>query len=81
MVDPRTGGRGTGRLMAEWVIDWHRQNGYAAIQFNAVVETNTRAVRLCQSLGFQIVGTVPRAYRSRIHGMVGLHVMYLALDD
>ena len=67
--------------MAEWVIDWHRQNGYAAIQFNAVVETNTRAVRLWQSLGFQIVGTVPRAYRSRTHGMVGLHVMYLALDD
>jgi GNAT superfamily N-acetyltransferase len=80
MVDPGLTVRGTGRAMAEWVIDWHRRHGFRAIQFNAVVETNTRAVRLWQSLGFQIVGTVPKAYRSRTHGPVGLHVMYLDLE-
>jgi GNAT superfamily N-acetyltransferase len=80
MVEPDRQVRGTGRAMAEWVIDWHRRNGYRAIQFNAVVETNTRAVRLWQSLGFAIVGTVPQAYRSRRHGLVGLHVMHLSLD-
>ena len=79
MVDPERRVRGAGRAMAEWVIDWHRRNGYQAIQFNAVVETNAAAVRLWQSLGFEIVGTVPRAYRSRTHGLVGLHVMHLAL--
>ena len=49
------------------------------IQFNAVVETNTAAVRLWESLGFEIVGTVPGAFDSRTHGLVGLHVMHLAL--
>jgi L-amino acid N-acyltransferase YncA len=79
MVDPRAGARGVGRAMAEWVIDWHERNGFVAIQFNAVVETNQRAVALWQSLGFTIVGTVPGAFRSRTHGMVGLHVMHLRL--
>lgn len=79
MVDTTSPVRGVGRTMADWVIDWHRRNGYAAIQFNAVVETNARAVALWQSLGFSIIGTVPKAYRSRTHGLVGLHVMYLEL--
>ena len=79
MVDPDASARGVGRAMARWVIDWHRDNGYRAIQFNAVVETNTRAVALWQDLGFRIVGTVPKSYRSRSHGLVGLHIMYLEL--
>jgi ribosomal protein S18 acetylase RimI-like enzyme len=57
-----------------------RSAGYRGIQFNAVVETNTAAVRLWQSLGFRIIGTVPGAFRSTAHGYVGLHVMYLPLD-
>ena len=40
-------------------MQWHRDQGYRGIQFNAVVETNEAAVRLWQSLGFEIVGTVP----------------------
>jgi GNAT superfamily N-acetyltransferase len=79
MVDPTTTGRGIGRALAEYAVDWHREQGYAGIQFNAVVETNGAAVHLWQSLGLQIVGTVPGAFRSRRHGPVGLHVMYLAL--
>jgi L-amino acid N-acyltransferase YncA len=80
MVDPATSGRGVGRALATYVLEWHREHGYAGIQFNAVVETNTAAVRLWQSMGFEIVGTVPGAFRSASHGRVGLHVMYLALD-
>ena len=60
-------------------MQWHRDQGFRAIQFNAVVETNTAAVRLWQSLGFEIVGTVPEAFDSRAHGLVGLHVMHLRL--
>jgi GNAT superfamily N-acetyltransferase len=80
MVDPAAGGQGVGRALATYVVDWHREQGYAGIQFNAVVETNAPAVHLWRSLGFEIVGTVPGAFRSRRHGRVGLHVMYLALD-
>lgn len=79
MVAPAARGTGVGRLLGEWVVDWHRRNGFAGIQFNAVVETNETAVRLWQSLGFEIIGTVPGAFRSRRHGPVGLHVMYLSL--
>ncbi len=79
MTAPEARGRGVGRQLAEYVVQWHRDQGFAGIQFNAVVETNTAAVALWQSLGFQIVGTVPGAFRSREHGPVGLHVMYLSL--
>lgn len=79
MVAPAARGRGVGRLLGEHVVAWHRAQGYQAIQFNAVVETNTGAVRLWRSLGFEVVGTVPRAFRSRAHGLVGLHVMHLDL--
>lgn len=79
MVDPAYAGRGVGRALGEHVIAWATAEGYAAMQFNAVVETNTAAVRLWQDLGFAIVGTVPEAYESREHGRVGLHVMYRPL--
>ena len=79
MVSSAARGHGVGRRLAEYVVQWHREQGFRGIQFNAVVETNTAAVRLWQSLGFEIVGTVPGAFESREHGPVGLHVMYLAL--
>ena len=49
------------------------------MQFNAVVETNVRAVALWQSLGFEIIGTAPEAFRHPTEGYVGLHIMYRAL--
>jgi GNAT superfamily N-acetyltransferase len=80
MVDPSAQGRGVGRALASYAVGWHREQGFAGIQFNAVVETNLPAVHLWQSLGFEIVGTVPGAFRSARHGRVGLHVMYLPLS-
>lgn len=79
MVSPTARGRGVGRRLGEYVVQWHRDEGFAGIQFNAVVETNTAAIRLWQDLGFSIVGTVPGAFRSLAHEPVGLHVMFLDL--
>ncbi|MGL5818047.1 MAG: GNAT family N-acetyltransferase [Phycicoccus sp.] len=79
MVDPAARGRGVGRALGRWVLDWAAHHGHAAMQFNAVVETNTAAVTLWQSLGFAVVGTVPEAFESRRHGRVGLHVMHRRL--
>ena len=79
MVDPAQRGRGVGRALAEHVVTWARASGYRAMQFNAVVETNTGAVRLWRSLGFEVVGTVPEAFDHRELGFVGLHVMHLRL--
>ncbi|HEX5597378.1 MAG TPA: N-acetyltransferase [Micromonosporaceae bacterium] len=79
MVDPRYGGRGVGRALGDHVLAWARAEGYRAMQFNAVVETNTRAVALWRSLGFTVLTTVPEAFNHPIHGYVGLHIMYQRL--
>lgn len=79
MVDPAYARRGVGRALAEHVLAWARSEGYRGMQFNAVVETNTGAVHLWQSLGFTVIGTVPEAFDHRVHGLVGLHVMYRRL--
>ena len=61
------------------MIAWAGRSGFRSIQFNAVVETNEPAVRLWQSLGFHIIGTVPEAFDHPKLGYVGLHVMYRPL--
>jgi hypothetical protein len=49
------------------------------MQFNAVVETNTPAIGLWRSFSFEILATVPEAFRHPAHGYVGLHIMYKRL--
>lgn len=49
------------------------------MQFNAVVETNTAAVNLWRSLGFETLATVPEAFRHPSRGLVGLHIMHRKL--
>ena len=79
MVDPSARGRGVGRLLGEEALRWARDQGYAGMQFNAVVETNEAAVALWRKLGFEIVGTVPEAFEHARDGRVGLHVMFRRL--
>lgn len=81
MVDPDAPRRGTGRALGEHAVAWAGANGFRAMQFNAVVETNTRAVALWVSLGFEILCTVPAAFAHPTHGDVGLHVMYRSLTS
>ncbi|GAB3140387.1 GNAT family N-acetyltransferase [Micromonospora sonneratiae] len=76
MVDPAHQGAGVGRALGRYAVEWARSAGYRAMQFNAVVETNTVAVRLWQSLGFEIMTTLPEAFEHPEYGFVGLHVMY-----
>lgn len=76
LVDPACQGQGVGRALGQYVLDWSRSAGFTGIQFNAVVESNSRAVHLWQSLGFEIIGTVPAAFDHPDHGLVGLHVMF-----
>ena len=79
MVDPARAGRGAGRALGEDALEWARAAGYRAMQFNAVVATNARALHLWHALGFTIVGTVPEAFDHPTEGLVGLHVMHRPL--
>lgn len=72
-------GRGIARRMCEHSLAHARSRGYRAMQFNFVVSTNERAVRLWQSLGFEIVGRLPGAFRHPTQGFVDALVMYRQL--
>ena len=79
MVDPAHQGRGVGRALCMHVLETARADGYRGMQFNAVAESNERAVELWCSLGFEILATVPEGFRHPQAGYVGLHIMYRPL--
>lgn len=79
MVGSAARGRGVGRALVEDALAWARGAGFRAMQFNAVVDTNSAAVRLWESLGFDTIGVVPEAFDSATHGLVGLRVMHRPL--
>lgn len=79
MVAEEARGKGVGRALTTDMIDWARRSGFAAVQFNAVADTNTAAIHLYESLGFVTLGTAPRAFRHPVEGLVGLRIMWLDL--
>jgi L-amino acid N-acyltransferase YncA len=80
MVSPAHAGKGVGRALGRHVLDEARADGFRSMQFNAVVSTNTVAVKLWQSLGFEIIATLPEGYRHATKGYVGLHIMFRSLE-
>jgi L-amino acid N-acyltransferase YncA len=72
-------GRGVARLMCQHSMDYARARGYRAMQFNFVVSTNERAVRLWKSLGFETVGRLPLAFQHPRLGLVDALVMFRLL--
>jgi L-amino acid N-acyltransferase YncA len=79
MVLPTARGRGAGRWMGEHCLSEARRLGFRAMQFNFVVSTNEPAVKLWKSLGFEIVGCLPGAFRHAKLGYVDAYVMYQTL--
>lgn len=72
-------GRGIARAMLLNALETARAAGFRAMQFNCVVESNTRAVALWQSHGFDVVGRLPGAFRHPKLGYVDALVMYRQL--
>jgi GNAT superfamily N-acetyltransferase len=74
-------GRGIATAMCEHSQREARAMGFRAMQFNLVVSTNTRAICLWQRLGYDIVATLPGAFRHSRLGYVDALVMYKSLVD
>jgi ribosomal protein S18 acetylase RimI-like enzyme len=76
MTAPHATGRGVARAMCTHSLERARERGFHAMQFNFVVSTNERALRLWQSLGFEIVGRLPLAFEHPSLGFVDVYVMF-----
>jgi RimJ/RimL family protein N-acetyltransferase len=72
-------GRGVASRMCEHSQAEAIAMGFRAMQFNLVVATNERAVRLWERLGFAVVGRLPGAFQHRQFGYVDALVMYKSL--
>ncbi|MEP0391063.1 MAG: N-acetyltransferase [Erythrobacter sp.] len=79
MVSKTASGRGVARAMCEHALKAARSHGYLAMQFNFVLSTNTRAIRLWESMGFGIVGRLPDAFEHPQEGFVDALVMHQTL--
>ena len=79
VTSQRARGRGVARAMAEHSLSHARARGYRAMQFNFVISTNRRAIRLWESLGFETLCHLPGAFRHPIEGFVDALVMFRRL--
>ena len=79
VVDPEVRGQGLAARMCQHSQSEAVTFGFAAMQFNFVLSSNAGAVRLWQRLGFEIIGTIPKAYDHPHDGVVDAFIMYKPL--
>jgi L-amino acid N-acyltransferase YncA len=80
MVSDKARGLGVGKALGEHSIQYAKDNSFIGMQFNIVVSTNTAAVRLWQSLGFDVIGTTPKGFLHKTLGHVDTFIMYKGLE-
>jgi L-amino acid N-acyltransferase YncA len=73
--------QGIGSRLCQHSLQAARRLGFRLMQFNLVVSTNATAVRCWQRNGFQVVGTLPGAFRHQRLGYVDALVMVQALVE
>src|SRR5260370_4298496 len=69
-------GHGVARAMCAHSLERAGARGFRAMQYNFVISTNERAVRLWQSFGFEIVGRLPGAFEHPTQGYLHAYIMY-----
>ncbi len=79
MINPNEQGKGIGKKLCEHSLNFAKQSGYLAMQFNIVVSTNIGAVKLWEKFGFKIIGTTPKGFRHSTLGLVDTYIMYMEL--
>jgi ribosomal protein S18 acetylase RimI-like enzyme len=79
VVAPDAFGRGVAQAMCAHSLGEAKSHGFSAVQFNFVIASNERAVRLWQRMGFAIVGRLPGAFQHPRLGLVDAYVMLRSL--
>jgi ribosomal protein S18 acetylase RimI-like enzyme len=79
MTHPGCAGKGVANAMCAHSLDYARTRGFLAMQFNFVVSTNEKAVRLWQRHDFEVVGRLPGAFQHPRLGYVDALVMHRRL--
>jgi ribosomal protein S18 acetylase RimI-like enzyme len=72
--------QGIGSRLCQHSLQTARQLGFRAMQFNLVASTNTAGIHCWQRNGFQIIGTLPEAFRHQRLGYVDALVMVQPLQ-
>ena len=75
VVAPDAFGRGVAQAMCSHSLGEAKSRGFSAMQFNFVIASNERAVRLWQRMGFAIAGRLPGAFQHPRLGLVDAYVM------
>lgn len=76
IVHPKYRKMGIATALGKAALKYAKKQGYQAMQFNFVVSVNEVAVKLWQSLGFNIVGTLPKGFDHATEGLVDVYIMH-----
>ena len=80
MVSAKARGKGIGRAMCAHSLKEAVNMGFKAMQYNLVAATNVHAIRLWKEMGFEIIGTLPKAFNHKARGLMDAHIMYQQLS-
>lgn len=80
MVSPKAQGKGIGKILCAHSLQIAKDAGFKGIQFNLVVSTNTRAIKLWEKFGFKIIGTIPKGFNHAKLGYVDAYIMFQLLE-
>ena len=72
-------GQGVGESLVKDCLQKAREHGFKILQFNAVVETNERARKLYEKLGFNLLGVIPGGFRLKNGKFENICLYYIIL--
>jgi ribosomal protein S18 acetylase RimI-like enzyme len=81
MVSPESRKKGIARKLCLHSQEIAIALGFTAMQFNSVVSTNVIAINLWKKLGYEVIGTIPKAYQHKLLGLVDSLIMHKQLRD
>jgi L-amino acid N-acyltransferase YncA len=76
IVHPSYRRMGIASALGKKALQAAKKQKYKAMQFNFVVSVNEVAVNLWKSLGFTIVGTLPKGFQHATKGLVDVYIMH-----